>query len=397
MSGWYSLPSREAIADTVRSCWRGIGSTRGDAVHVRQDRARHLLAALRWTSHGDVHRVPWGAIQEIPTSLSSMREFAGQVKLGGSAENSRDREGALPGGSCSMMGTANTGCLIEALDVATGCATMMATTSAPAWRGGGDWSSSVCARHHARKIVTRRAIENAWRWTWRWGLDQQRPASPRHRLRAGSAPPRRVRRVRSAFPSLQHQASAPTRGRLEAAGGIPRSCRSSVRCSPGRPDGHGATLARTSRRGGDRSRDVRTLAEPCTARRDRRPPGVWRGRGGGQQAGVRFRHMLAHEVRPVFECMEDAVRALLEDGCSGRRDRGAFRGPKAVPACGRCTDTSILVGWDWTRLRPGDGRPILGSRGAVHRPHLPEAARAPHRLRAGGDRIAYDIPIGVWI
>src|SRR3990170_3008954 len=170
----FSLPSREAIADTVEIMLEGH---RFDAAVMLSScdkiEPAHLMAALRiniptvMLTGGPMEGGRYKQHTEI--TLSTMRELAGQVKIGKLTreELTEIEKAALPGpGSCSMMGTANTmGCLIEALGMSpTGCGTMLA----------GDIPRASIAREAGRlvleclrssltplKIVTRQAIENA--------------------------------------------------------------------------------------------------------------------------------------------------------------------------------------------------------------------------------------------
>lgn len=122
----YSLPSREAIADTVELMVEGH---RFDAMVMLSScdkiEPAHLMAALRiniptvMLTGGPMEGGRYKEHAEI--TLSTMREFAGQVKIGRLTreELTEIEKAALPGpGSCSMMGTANTmACLVEALGI----------------------------------------------------------------------------------------------------------------------------------------------------------------------------------------------------------------------------------------------------------------------------------------
>jgi len=343
-----------------------------------------------------------------------MREFAGQVKLG---TISRDEltaieKVALPGpGSCSMMGTANTmGCLIEALGMSpTGCGTMLATDPLrPALAREAGRLVIECLRRGItpRKIVTRKALENAMAVDMALGGSTNsvlhllaiayEVGIPLH-LDEFDTMARRVPHLCNIKPSGQYAV-----GRLDAAGGIPalmQELRSLLHLEV--PTITGATLGENIAGAAVTDREiVRPLADPL-----HREGGIAVLRGSlapegavVKQAGVRFQHMLIHAgPARVFENMEDAVRALLED----RVQRGDVlvvrcEGPKGGPGMREMHQiTSILVGMglDEHCGLVTDGRFSGSTRGPCIGHISPEAAEGgPIAFVRDGDRIAYDIP-----
>jgi len=415
----YSLPSREAIADTVEIMLEGH---RFDAAVMLSSCDKiepgHLLAALRvdiptvMLTGGPMEGGRYKDITDI--TLSTMREFAGQVKLG---KISRDEltaieKVALPGpGSCSMMGTANTmGCLIEALGMSpTGCGTMLATDPLrPALAREAGRLVIECLRRGItpRKIVTRKAIENAMAVDMALGGSTNsvlhllaiayEVGIPLH-LDEFDTMARRVPHLCNIKPSGQYAV-----GRLDAAGGIPalmQELRSLLHLEV--PTITGATLGENIAGAAVTDREiVRPLADPL-----HREGGIAVLRGSlapegavVKQAGVRFQHMLIHAgPARVFENMEDAVRALLED----RVQRGDVlvvrcEGPKGGPGMREMHQiTSILVGMglDEHCGLVTDGRFSGSTRGPCIGHISPEAAEGgPIAFVRDGDRIAYDIP-----
>ena len=415
----YSLPSREAIADTVEIMLEGH---RFDAAVMLSSCDKiepgHLLAALRvdiptvMLTGGPMDGGRYKDITDI--TLSTMREFAGQVKLG---TISRDEltaieKVALPGpGSCSMMGTANTmGCLIEALGMSpTGCGTMLATDPLrPALAREAGRLVIECLRRGItpRKIVTRKALENAMAVDMALGGSTNsvlhllaiayEVGIPLH-LDEFDTMARRVPHLCNIKPSGQYAV-----GRLDAAGGIPalmQELRSLLHLEV--PTITGATLGENIAGAAVTDREiVRPLADPL-----HREGGIAVLRGSlapegavVKQAGVRFQHMLIHAgPARVFENMEDAVRALLED----RVQRGDVlvvrcEGPKGGPGMREMHQiTSILVGMglDEHCGLVTDGRFSGSTRGPCIGHISPEAAEGgPIAFVRDGDRIAYDIP-----
>jgi len=415
----YSLPSREAIADTVEIMLEGH---RFDAAVMLSSCDKiepgHLLAALRvdiptvMLTGGPMEGGRYKDITDI--TLSTMREFAGQVKLG---TISRDEltaieKVALPGpGSCSMMGTANTmGCLIEALGMSpTGCGTMLATDPLrPALAREAGRLVIECLRRGItpRKIVTRKALENAMAVDMALGGSTNsvlhllaiayEVGIPLH-LDEFDTMARRVPHLCNIKPSGQYAV-----GRLDAAGGIPalmQELRSLLHLEV--PTITGATLGENIAGAAVTDREiVRPLADPL-----HREGGIAVLRGSlapegavVKQAGVRFQHMLIHAgPARVFENMEDAVRALLED----RVQRGDVlvvrcEGPKGGPGMREMHQiTSILVGMglDEHCGLVTDGRFSGSTRGPCIGHISPEAAEGgPIAFVRDGDRIAYDIP-----
>jgi dihydroxy-acid dehydratase len=191
-------------------------------------------------------------------------------------------------------------------------------------------------------------------------------------------------------------------GRLDAAGGIPalmQELRSLLHLEV--PTITGATLGENIAGAAVTDREiVRPLADPL-----HREGGIAVLRGSlapegavVKQAGVRFQHMLIHAgPARVFENMEDAVRALLED----RVQRGDVlvvrcEGPKGGPGMREMHQiTSILVGMglDEHCGLVTDGRFSGSTRGPCIGHISPEAAEGgPIAFVRDGDRIAYDIP-----
>jgi dihydroxy-acid dehydratase len=415
----YSLPSREAIADTVEIM---LEAHRFDAAVMISSCDKiepgHLLAALRvdiptvMLTGGPMEGGRYKEFTDI--TLSSMREFAGQVKLGKITreELTAIEKAALPGpGSCSMMGTANTmGCLIEAMGMSpTGCGTMLATDPLrPALARAAGRLVVECLRRGItpRRIVTKQAIENAMAVDMALGgstnsvlhlLAIAHEAGIPLDLDEFDRMARRVPHLCNIKPSGQFAV-----GRLDAAGGIPALMqelagllRLDVPTVTGKPMGENIAGATATDR-----EVLRPLGDPLHAegglailRGSLAPDGAV-----VKQSGVRFRHMLAHAgPARVFESMEAAVQALLED----RVQRGdvivvRYEGPKGGPGMREMHQiTSILVGMglDEHCGLVTDGRFSGSTRGPCIGHISPEAAEGgPIGLVRDGDRIAYDIP-----
>jgi dihydroxy-acid dehydratase len=378
----------------------------------------HLLAALRvdiptvFLTGGPMEGGRYKEITDI--TLSSMREFAGQVKMGkiSREELTEIEKAALPGpGSCSMMGTANTmGCLLEALGMSpTGCATMLATDPLrPALAREAGRLVIECLRQGItpRKIVTRKAIENAMVVDMALGgstnsvlhlLAIAHEAGIPLQLDEFDEVARRVPHLCNVKPSGLYAV-----GRLEAAGGIPalmgelsRFLHLDAPTVTGRSMGENiAGTAVTDRE------VIRPLADPlhregglAILRGSLAPDGAV-----VKQSGVRFQHMLAHQgPARVFESMEEAVQALLGDRIT-KGDVLVVRseGPKGGPGMREMHQiTSILVGMglDEHCGLVTDGRFSGSTRGPCIGHISPEAAEGgPIALVRDGDPIAYDIP-----
>ncbi|MFA5026394.1 MAG: dihydroxy-acid dehydratase [Candidatus Methylomirabilota bacterium] len=415
----YSLPSREAIADTVEIM---LESHRFDAAVMicscDKIEPGHLLAALRvnipsvFLTGGPMEGGRYKEITDI--TLSSLREFAGQVKMGkiSREELIEIEKVALPGpGSCSMMGTANTmGCLLEALGMSpTGCATMLATDPLrPALAREAGRLVIECLRRGItpRSIVTRKALENAMAVDMALGgstnsvlhlLAFAHEADIPLELDEFDRVARRVPHLCNIKPSGQYAVE-----RLEAAGGIPALMQElSGLLHLDVPTVTGRTMGENIAGATATDREVlRPLSDPLHAegglailRGSLAPDGAV-----VKQSGVRFRHMMVHEgPARVFESMEEAVRALLGDQVQ-RGDVIVVRqeGPKGGPGMREMHQiTSIMVGMglDEHCGLVTDGRFSGSSRGPCIGHVSPEAAEGgPIGLIRDGDRIAYDIP-----
>jgi dihydroxy-acid dehydratase len=415
----YSLPSREAIADTVEIMLEGH---RFDAAVMISSCDKiepgHLLAALRvniptvMLTGGPMEG---GTYQEhTDITLSTMREFAGQVKVGklSREELTEIEKAALPGpGSCSMMGTANTmACLLEALGMSpTGCATMLAVDPLrPALAREAGRMVIECLRQNLtpRRIVTRQAIENAMAVEMALGgstnsvlhlLAIAHEAGIPLELDEFDLVARRVPHLCNVKPSGKYAV-----GRLDEAGGIPALMQELA------PVLHldaltvtGRTLRENIAGAAVANREIiRPLSDPLHAegglailRGSLAPEGAV-----VKQSGLRFRNMLAHRgPARVFEGMEDAVKAFMGDAVKpGDVVVVRYEGPKGGPGMREMHQiTSVMVGMglDEHCGLVTDGRFSGSTRGPCIGHISPEAAEGgPLALVRDGDLIEYDIP-----
>jgi dihydroxy-acid dehydratase len=415
----FSLPSREVIADSVEIM---VESHRFDAMVMISSCDKiepgHLLAALRI----DIPTVMLtggpmvgGTYKEhTDITLSTIREFAGQVKVGklSREELTEIEKAALPGpGSCSMMGTANTmGCLIEALGMSpTGCATMLAVDPLrPALAREAGRLVIECLRRELtpRRIVTRQAIENAMAVDMALGgstnsvlhlLAIAHEAGIPLELDEFDRVARRVPHLCNIKPSGQYAV-----GRLDEAGGIPALMQELA------PHLHldaltvtGATLAENIAGAAVTDREIiRPLGNPLHAE-----GGLAILRGGlapdgavVKQSGIRFQKMLRHRgPARVFESMEEAVRGLMADAVKpGEVVVVRYEGPKGGPGMREMHQiTSVMVGMglDEHCGLVTDGRFSGSTRGPCIGHVSPEATEGgPIGLIRDGDSIEYDIP-----
>ncbi|MEI8188352.1 MAG: dihydroxy-acid dehydratase [candidate division NC10 bacterium] len=415
----YSLPSREAIADTVEIMLEGH---RFDAAVMISSCDKiepgHLLAALRvniptvMLTGGPMEG---GTYQEhTDITLSTMREFAGQVKVGklSREELTEIEKAALPGpGSCSMMGTANTmACLLEALGMTpTGCATMLAVDPLrPALAREAGRMVIECLRQNLtpRRIVTRQAIENAMAVDMALGgstnsvlhlLAIAHQAGIPLELDEFDLVARRVPHLCNVKPSGKYAV-----GRLDEAGGIPALMQELA------PVLHldaltvtGRTLRENIAGAAVANREmIRPLSDPLHAegglailRGSLAPEGAV-----VKQSGLRFRNMLAHRgPARVFEGMEDAVKAFMGNMVKpGDVVVVRYEGPKGGPGMREMHQiTSVMVGMglDEHCGLVTDGRFSGSTRGPCIGHISPEAAEGgPLALVRDGDLIEYDIP-----
>ena len=415
----YSLPSREAIADTVEIMLEGH---RFDAAVMISSCDKiepgHLLAALRVNiptvmltggpMEGGTYR------EHTDITLSTMREFAGQVKVGklSREELTEIEKAALPGpGSCSMMGTANTmACLLEALGMSpTGCAMMLAVDPLrPALAREAGRMVIECLRQNLtpRRIVTRQAIENAMAVDMALGgstnsvlhlLAIAHEAGIPLELDEFDLVARRVPHLCNVKPSGKYAV-----GRLDEAGGIPALMQELA------PVLHldaltvtGRTLRENIAGAAVANREmIRPLSDPLHAegglailRGSLAPEGAV-----VKQSGLRFRNMLAHRgPARVFESMEDAVKAFMGDVVKpGDVVVVRYEGPKGGPGMREMHQiTSVMVGMglDEHCGLVTDGRFSGSTRGPCIGHISPEAAEGgPLALVRDGDLIEYDIP-----
>ena len=415
----FSLPSREAIADTVEIMLEGH---RFDAAVMLSSCDKiepgHLMAALRvniptvMLTGGPMEGGRYKEHSEI--TLSTMREFAGQVKIGKLTreELTEIEKAALPGpGSCSMMGTANTmGCLIEALGMSpTGCGTMLAVDPRrPALAREAGRLVLECLRSSLTplKIVTRQAIENAMAVDMALGgstnsvlhlLAIAHEADIPLELDEFDAVARRVPHLCNVKPSGQYSV-----GRMDEAGGLPalmQELRAFLHLDAltvtGKTLGENIAGATVSNR-----ELIRPLSDPLF------PQGSLAILRGGlapdgavvKQTGVRFKSMLTHRgPARVFENMEEAVRAVMGDAIRpGDVVVVRYEGPKGGPGMREMHQiTSIMVGMglDEHCGLVTDGRFSGSTRGPCIGHVSPEAVEGgPIALVQDGDLIEYDIP-----
>ena len=415
----YSLPSREAIADTVEIMLEGH---RFDAAVMISSCDKiepgHLLAALRvniptvMLTGGPMEG---GTYQEhTDITLSTMREFAGQVKVGklSREELTEIEKAALPGpGSCSMMGTANTmACLLEALGMSpTGCATMLAVDPLrPALAREAGRMVIECLRQNLtpRRIVTRQAIENAMAVEMALGgstnsvlhlLAIAHQAGIPLELDEFDLVARRVPHLCNVKPSGMYAV-----GRLDEAGGIPALMQElasvlhlDALTVTGKTMGENIAGAAVANR-----EIIRSLSDPLHAEGglailwgSLAPEGAV-----VKQSGLRFRNMLAHRgPARVFEGMEDAVKAFMGDVVKpGDVVVVRYEGPKGGPGMREMHQiTSVMVGMglDEHCGLVTDGRFSGSTRGPCIGHISPEAAEGgPLALVRDGDLIEYDIP-----
>ncbi|MBI2454892.1 MAG: dihydroxy-acid dehydratase [candidate division NC10 bacterium] len=415
----FSLPSREAIADTVEIMLEGH---RVDAAVMLSSCDKiepgHLMAALRvniptvMLTGGPMEGGRYKEQGEI--TLSTMREFAGQVKLGklSREELTEIEQAALPGpGSCSMMGTANTmGCLIEALGMSpTGCGTMLAVDPRrPALAREAGRLVLECLRRGLTplKIVTRQAIENAMAVDMALGgstnsvlhlLAIAHEAGIPLTLDEFDAVARRVPHLCNVKPSGQYSV-----GRMDEAGGLPalmQELREFLHLDALTVTGK--TLGETITGATVTNRElIRPLHDPLY------PQGSLAILRGGlapdgavvKQTGVRFKSMLTHRgPARVFENMEEAVRAVMGDAIRpGDVVVVRYEGPKGGPGMREMHQiTSLMVGMglDEHCGLVTDGRFSGSTRGPCIGHVSPEAAEGgPIALVQDGDLIEYDIP-----
>jgi dihydroxy-acid dehydratase len=415
----YSLPSREAIADTVELMVEGH---RFDAMVMLSSCDKiepgHLMAALRINiptvilTGGPMEGGRYKEHTEI--TLSTMREFAGQVKIGKLTreELTEIEKAALPGpGSCSMMGTANTmGCLIEALGMsAPGCATMLAVDPRrPSRAREAGHMVMECLRQGLTpsRIVTRQAIQNAMVVDMALGgstnsvlhlLAIAHEAGIALTLDEFDAVSRRVPHLCNVKPSGKYAV-----GRLDEAGGLPALMQElrgllhlDVLTVTGKSLGENIAGATVTNR-----EFIRPLTDPlfpegslAVLRGSLAPEGAV-----VKQTGIRFKNMLAHRgPARVFESMEEAVRAFLGDAVKpGDVVVVRYEGPKGGPGMREMHQiTSIMVGMglDEHCGLVTDGRFSGSTRGPCIGHISPEAAEGgPIALVRDGDLIEYDIP-----
>ncbi len=415
----FSLPSREAIADTVEIMLEGH---RFDAAVMLSSCDKiepgHLMAALRvniptvMLTGGPMEGGRYKEHTEI--TLSTMREFAGQVKIGKLTreELTEIEKAALPGpGSCSMMGTANTmGCLIEALGMSPpGCGTMLAVDPRrPGLAREAGRMVIECLRRGLtpRQIVTREAIENAMVADMALGgstnsvlhlLAIAHEAGIPLALDEFDEVARRVPHLCNVKPSGKYSV-----GRMDEAGGLPalmQELRAFLHLHV--PTVTGRTLAENIAGAAVTNRElIRPLSDPlypegglAILRGSLAPDGAV-----VKQTGVRFKRMLAHRgPARVFENMEEAVHAFMGDVVKpGDVVVVRHEGPKGGPGMREMHQiTSIMVGMglDEHCGLVTDGRFSGSTRGPCIGHVSPEAAEGgPIGLVQDGDLIEYDIP-----
>ncbi len=415
----FSLPSREAIADTVEIMLEGH---RFDAAVMLSSCDKiepgHLMAALRvniptvMLTGGPMEGGRYKEHTEI--TLSTMREFAGQVKVGKLTreELTEIEKAALPGpGSCSMMGTANTmGCLIEALGMSPpGCGTMLAVDPRrPGLAREAGCLVIECLRRGLtpRQIVTREALENAMVVDMALGgstnsvlhlLAIAHEAGIPLALDEFDEVSRRTPHLCNVKPSGTYSV-----GRMDEAGGLPALMQElRARLHLEVPTVTGKTLRENIAGALATNRElIRPLSDPlypegglAILRGSLAPDGAV-----VKQTGVRFKGMLAHRgPARVFESMEEAVHAFMGDAVKpGDVVVVRYEGPKGGPGMREMHQiTSIMVGMglDEHCGLVTDGRFSGSTRGPCIGHISPEAVEGgPIGLVQDGDLIEYDIP-----
>jgi dihydroxy-acid dehydratase len=415
----FSLPSREAIADTVEIMLEGH---RFDAALMLSSCDKiepgHLMAALRvniptvMLTGGPMEGGRYKEQTDI--TLSTMREFAGQAQRGTITreELTEIEKAALPGpGSCSMLGTANTmACLIEALGMSpTGCGTMLAVDPRrPALARQAGRLVLDCLRRELtpRRIVTRQALENAMVVDMALGgstnsvlhlLAIAHEAGLPLQLDEFDVVSRRVPHLCNLKPSGQYAV-----GRLDEAGGIPALLHElEPLLHLDAPTVTGKTLRENIAGAAVTDRElIRPLGSPlypegglAVLRGSLAPDGAV-----VKQTGVRFKQMLTHRgPARTFENMEEAVQAVLGDVVRrGEVVVVRYEGPKGGPGMREMHQiTSILVGMGLDECcgLVTDGRFSGSTRGPCIGHISPEAAEGgPIALVRDGDMIEYDIP-----
>jgi dihydroxy-acid dehydratase len=415
----FSLPSREAIADTVEIMLEGH---RFDAAVMLSSCDKiepgHLMAALRvniptvMLTGGPMEGGRYKEHTEI--TLSTMREFAGQVKVGKLTreELTEIEKAALPGpGSCSMMGTANTmGCLIEALGMSPpGCGTMLAVDPRrPGLAREAGHLVIECLRRGLtpRQIVTREALENAMVVDMALGgstnsvlhlLALAHEAGIPLALDEFDEVSRRTPHLCNVKPSGTYSV-----GRMDEAGGLPALMQELRACLHLEvPTVTGKTLRENIAGATVSNRElIRPLSDPlypegglAILRGSLAPDGAV-----VKQTGVRFKSMLAHRgPARVFESMEEAVHAFMGDAVKpGDMVVVRYEGPKGGPGMREMHQiTSIMVGMglDEHCGLVTDGRFSGSTRGPCIGHISPEAVEGgPLGLVQDGDLIEYDIP-----
>lgn len=415
----YSLPSREAIADTVEIMIEGH---RFDGMVMLSScdkiEPAHLMAALRidiptvMVTGGPMEAGRYKEHTEI--TLSTMRELAGQVKAGRLSleELTEIEKKALPGpGSCSMMGTANTmGCLIEALGMSpTGCGTMLAVDPrrpALAREAGRMVLHLIARRLTPRRIVTRSGLRNAMVVDMALGgstnsvlhlMAIAHEAGIELDLEEFDRISRRTPHLCDIKPSGRYSV-----GRLDRAGGIPAL----MKVLAGSLDLEvlsvtGRTMRENIADAQVRDPEVlRPLEDPlfpegslAILRGTLAPEGAV-----VKQTGIRNKAMFRHRgPARVFENMEEAVRAVMGDAIRpGDVMVVRYEGPKGGPGMREMhMITAILVGrgLDQSCALVTDGRFSGSTRGPCIGHISPEAMEGgPIALVEEGDPIELDIP-----
>ncbi len=414
----YSLPSREAIADTIELMVEGH---RFDAMVLIASCDKiipgHIMAALRinisaiLVTGGPMYPGKYKDLEDL--TLTDMREFIGRIKKGDISrkELKEIERQVLPGpGSCAMLATANTmACLAEAMGLSLpGCATAHAL-DARKLRIAQDSGAQVVELWkrdlRPRRIITQAALRNALILDMALGGSTN---SVLHLLAIAheAGLPLGLDEFDEVSRKTPHICDLKPSGRfpmswLEGAGGVPAILKElSGMLNLDTLTVTGKTLAKNLKGIEVLNREViRPLSSPL---RKEGSIAVLRGNLAPEgavvkQTGVK-EGMLRHRgPARVFNLMEDAVRAVMGNQIhEGEVIVVRYEGPKGGPGMREMhMITSILMGMGLGEsvALVTDGRFSGSTRGPCIGHVSPEAAEGgPIAFVRDGDIIEIDIP-----